>query len=71
MRWRWLATDTAYVRRAGILYSKRLRHLLLVAPEVAFIFHPLASSVIAHGTVVVLRSFDRMCSNRTMPSPTP
>lgn len=64
-RQQWFSNGTAYVRRAGILYSWGLRHLLLVAPVVAFILHPLAGPVTAIGMVVVLRSFDRMSSNGT------
>ena len=62
-RLQWSATGTAYVRRAGILYSWGLRHLLLVAPAVAFILHPLAGPVAAVGMVWVLRTFDRMSNN--------
>lgn len=70
-RQHWSATGTAYVRRAGILYSWGLRHLLLVAPVVAFILHPLAGPVAAIGVVVMLRSFDRMNSNGTVRPPAP
>ena len=59
----WSANGSAYVRRAGILYSWGLRHLLLVAPVVAFILHPLAGPFTAFGMVMVLRSFDRLNSN--------
>jgi hypothetical protein len=37
-RQHWSAHGSAYVRRAGMLYTWRLRHLLLVAPVVAFMF---------------------------------
>ena len=62
-RHHWFATGSAYVRRAGLLYSWGLRHLFLVAPVVAYILHPLAGPVAAIGVVMVLRSFDRMRSN--------
>ena len=64
----WSAHGSAYVRRAGILYSWGLRHLLLVAPMVAFIVYPLAGPVAALGVVVILRGFDRMGSTHTMAS---
>ena len=68
-RLQWFAAGTAYVRRAGILYSWGLRHLLLVAPAVAFILHPLAGPVTAIGMVWVLRSFDRMSNTGTVELP--
>lgn len=61
-RQRWLATGTAYVRRAGLLYSWGLRHLVLVAPIVVFIVHPAAGPVAALAVVGVLRHFDHMGS---------
>lgn len=70
-RLRWFATGTAYVRRAGILYSWGLRHLFLVAPVVAYILHPLAGPVAAIGVVVILRSFDRMRMNGSVRPPGP
>ncbi|MBG9390236.1 DUF599 domain-containing protein [Caenimonas aquaedulcis] len=57
-RRRWHATGRSHVRRAGVLYSWSLRHLLLVAPAVAFLLHPGAGPVAAAGVVAVLRSFD-------------
>ncbi len=70
-RKQWSANGTAYVRRAGILYSWGLRHLLLVAPVVAFILHPLAGPTTAIGMLVVLRSFDHMKISGTDQSPVP
>jgi len=70
-RQQWSASGTAYVRRAGILYSWGLRHLLLVAPVVAFILHPLVGPVTAIGMVLVLRSFDHIGINGTVQSPGP
>ncbi|WP_196870201.1 DUF599 domain-containing protein [Polaromonas sp. CG_9.11] len=62
-RQRWSASGTAYVRRAGMLYSWGLRHLVMVAPIVVFIVHPLAGPVAALVVVAaVLRSFDRASS---------
>lgn len=61
----WSANGTAYVRRAGILYSWGLRHLLLVAPMVAFILHPVAGPVTAIAILVALRSFDHMSISGT------
>ena len=61
-RQRWSASGSAYVRRAGLLYSWGLRHLVLVAPIVVFIVHPFAGPVAAIMVVLVLRSFDRVSS---------
>lgn len=69
-RQRWSATGAAYLRRAGLLYSWGLRHLILVAPIVAFVLHPLAGPVAAWVVVVVLRSFDRMGNAIAAPTAT-
>lgn len=61
-RQRWAASGAAYVRRAGLLYSWGLRHLVLVAPIVVFIVHPFAGPVAAFMAVMVLRRFDRVSS---------
>lgn len=58
-RQRWAQAGTAYVRRAGVLYSWGLRHLILVAPILASLLHPLAGPVAAVLVVVVLSRFDR------------
>ena len=50
----------AYVRRAGVLYSWGLRHLILVAPILACLLHPLAGPVAAVLVVIVLLRFDRI-----------
>jgi len=50
----------AYVRRAGILYSWGLRHLILVAPILASLLHPFAGPVAALLMVVALSGFDRV-----------
>jgi len=57
---RWASTGSAYVRRAGILYSWGLRHLILVAPVLASILHPAAGPVAALLVVTVLFGFDRI-----------
>ena len=67
-RQNWSANGRAYVRRAGMLYSWGLRHLLLVAPVAAFIVYPLAGPFAALGAVAILRGFDRMGSTRTTAS---
>jgi hypothetical protein len=69
-RQKWSANGAAYVRRAGILYSWGLRHLLLVAPVVAFILHPMAGPVTAIGMLIVLRSFDHITISGADQSPT-
>ncbi len=58
-RQRWAPAGVAYVRRAGILYSWGLRHLILVAPILASLLHPFAGPVAAVLVVVVLSGFDR------------
>ena len=62
-RKRWAQAGTAYVRRAGILYSWGLRHLILVAPILACLLHPIAGPIAAVLVVVVLGRFDRMAVN--------
>lgn len=61
-RQRWSVSGMAYVRRAGLLYSWGLRHLVLVAPIVVFIVHPFAGPVASIVVVMVLRSLDRVSS---------
>lgn len=58
-RQRWSATGSVYLRRAGLLYSWGLRHLLMVAPILASIAYPLAGPVAAMVVVMVLIGFDR------------
>lgn len=60
-QWGW--AGTVYVRRAGILYGLGLRHLVLVAPILAAILHPLAGPVAAVLVVAVLFGFDRFTSD--------
>ncbi|WP_371126959.1 DUF599 domain-containing protein [Variovorax sp. YR216] len=59
----WSNAGRVYVRRAGILYSWGLRHLMLVAPILASVVHPAAGPVAALGVVAVLLSFDRFQNN--------
>lgn len=58
-RKRWAPAGVAYVRRAGLLYSWGLRHLILVAPILASLLHPFAGPVAAMLVVAVLSRFDR------------
>ncbi len=58
-RARWKPTAVAYLRRAGLLYSWGLRHLLMVAPMLVFIVYPLAGPVAATLVVAALFSFDK------------
>ncbi|MES2942103.1 MAG: DUF599 domain-containing protein [Pseudomonadota bacterium] len=55
----WRATGAMYLRRAGLLYSWGLRHLLMVAPILASIVYPLAGPVAALLVVMALYGFDR------------
>ena len=58
-RRRWTPQGVAYVRRAGLLYSWSIRHLMLVVPIVAFLLHPWAGPLGAGLVIAVLFSFDR------------
>ena len=64
-RRRWAEAGIAYVRRAGVLYSWGLRHLILVAPILACLLHPLAGPLAAVLVVVVLVRFDQVAASRT------
>ena len=57
---RWNPSGIAYVRKAGLLYSWSLRHLVLVAPIVAFLLHPGAGVPAALVVTWVLSRFDRL-----------
>ncbi|MGZ3238717.1 MAG: DUF599 domain-containing protein [Burkholderiaceae bacterium] len=59
-RHRWSETGSTYLRRAGMLYSWGLRHLVLVAPILAAILHPAAGPVVAVLVVTILSGFDRL-----------
>lgn len=58
-RGRWAEAGSAYVRKAGILYSWSLRSLVLIAPLVAYLLHPYAGPVAAVLVTGVLYGFDR------------
>jgi uncharacterized membrane protein len=62
-RKRWDGAGKAYVRKAGLLYSVGLRHLILVVPVVAAILSPIAGPVAAIAVVAVLLSFDRLAAD--------
>lgn len=55
----WALAGTAYVRRAGVLYSWGLRCLILVAPVLACLLHPLVGPIAGVAVVAVLVGFDR------------
>ncbi|PTT76807.1 DUF599 domain-containing protein [Pelomonas sp. HMWF004] len=59
-RERWGTLGAAYLRKAGLLYSWGLRHLMLVVPLVAALLLPLAGPVAAVVVVVALYRFDRV-----------
>lgn len=61
-RLHWTESGAAYVRRAGVLYGWGLRHLVMVAPLVASLLHPLAGPVAALAVVVVMRGVDHVGS---------
>ena len=61
----WAEAGIAYVRRAGVLYSRGLRHLILVAPILACLLHPLAGPLAAVLVVVVLVRFDQVAASGT------
>lgn len=58
-RKRWGPTAVAYLRRAGLLYSWGLRHLLMVSPLLVCIVYPLAGPVAAVLVIAALFAFDR------------
>lgn len=60
VRQRWSSAGSAYVRRAGLLYSWGLRHLVMVAPVLAFILHPAAGPIAAMAVVAAVFAFDRV-----------
>ncbi|MBC7598905.1 MAG: DUF599 domain-containing protein [Polaromonas sp.] len=59
VRRHWTPAGTAYVRKAGVLYGWGLRQLVLLAPLVAFILHPVAGPIAALVVCGVLFSLDR------------
>jgi len=58
-RQRWMPVGLVYVRRAGIMYSWALRHLILVAPLLASLLHPLAGPPVSAAVVALLYTLDR------------
>ena len=62
-RQRWTHAGITYVRRAGVLYSWGLRHLVLVAPILASLLHPLAGPVAGLLVIAVLFGFDRLTTD--------
>jgi len=62
-RSRWSATAIIYLRRAGLLYSWGLRHLLMVAPILAAIAYPAAGPPAALVLIATLAGFDRFGHN--------
>lgn len=61
-RQRWSAVGISHLRRAGILYSWALRHLMLIAPILAAIVHPLAGPIVAIILVGALLWLDKISS---------
>jgi len=59
-RRRWASTCANHLRRAGLLYSWGLRHLVLVAPILAAILYPPAGPIVALIDIVTLYGFDRI-----------
>jgi hypothetical protein len=66
----WAPAGEAYVRRAGLLYSAGLRYLILVAPVLACILHPMAGPPAAVVVVVALWGFDRFSEVQHPTEPT-
>jgi uncharacterized membrane protein len=64
----WAPVGMAYVRKGGLLYSWGLRHLLLVAPILASIVHPLAGPPAALLVVAALAGFDRVAESQVASS---
>ena len=67
-RMRWAEAGIVYVRRAGVLYSWGLRHLILVAPILACMLHPFAGPIAAVLVVLVLARFDRVAAGGMPPT---
>jgi Protein of unknown function, DUF599 len=67
-RQQWTDAGRTYVRRAGLLYSWGLRHLILVVPILAALLHTAAGPVAALLVVGVLWRFDRYRGHDMPPS---
>ena len=65
-RVRWTPVGVRYVRRAGLLYGFGLRQLILVAPVLAAMLHPLAGPVAALLVCAVLFFFDRATADANL-----
>ncbi len=63
-RQQWTGTGITYVRRAGVMYSWALRHLILVAPVLACLLHPFAGPPVSAAVVAVLYGFDRFSQGK-------
>ncbi|MEO9101756.1 MAG: DUF599 domain-containing protein [Burkholderiaceae bacterium] len=59
-RKQWTATGGVYLRRAGLLFSRALRYLILVAPMLVCLLYPAAGPIAALLVVAVLYRFDRV-----------
>lgn len=55
----WMPVGLTYIRRAGIMYSLALRHLILVAPLLASLLHPLAGPAVSAIVIALLYKMDR------------
>lgn len=65
-RQQWMPTGVSYVRKAGVLYSWGLRQLVLLAPVVAFVLHPVAGPIAAALVSAVLFGIDRFQPGRSI-----
>ena len=59
-RKQWTPRAAVYLRRAGLLFSRALRYLILVAPLLVCLLYPVAGPIAALMVVVVLFAFDRI-----------
>ena len=59
-RRQWSVSGVAYARKAGVLYSVGLRHLVLVVPAMAALLAPAAGPLAAGIVAAVLFVFDRV-----------
>jgi hypothetical protein len=60
----WFATGIEHVRKAGELYSWSLRALLMTAPLVASIAHPMAGPIASIGLIIALWRMDRVSQSQ-------
>ena len=59
-RTRWSPLGERYLNKAGALYGWALRQLILCAPAIAFLVHPLAAPALAAVSIAGLLAFDRL-----------